>query len=76
VMCDDKCMYDEGEEMWKAKKAGRDPEYWQCSDAEERAAKDPDHDWRISFVAPLYEACYQRQGDKHWVLVSKGEGFA
>jgi hypothetical protein len=40
------------------------------------AAADPDHDWRIYFYAPLYEAEYQRQGDGCWVLIKKGEGFA
>ena len=50
--------------------------YWQCKDAEAAAAKDPDHDWRISFYAPLYDAEYQRQGVSHWVLISKGDGFA
>jgi len=45
-------------------------------DVEKLAAADPDHDWRIFFEAPLYEAEYQRQGDRHWVLVKKGPGFA
>lgn len=40
------------------------------------AAADPDADWRIFFVAPLYEAEYQRQGNNEWVLVRKGQGFA
>ena len=40
------------------------------------AKADPDHDWRISFFAPLYEAEYQRQADGIWVLIRKGEGFA
>jgi hypothetical protein len=40
------------------------------------AAADPDHDWRIYFMAPLYEAEYQRQGPYLWVLIRKGEGFA
>jgi len=44
-------------------------------DVEALAAADPDHDWRIFFFAPLYEAEYQRQGHA-WVLVRKGEGFA
>lgn len=51
-------------------------ELWNGEDAENEALKDPDHDWRVHFYAPLYEAHYQRQGDKHWVLVEKGEGFA
>lgn len=44
--------------------------------AEELAAADPDHDWRIGLIAPLSERHYQRQGEKHWVLYEKGEGFA
>lgn len=70
------CVYDENEATWKAEKEGKDPMFWQCKDAEAEALKDPDHDWRIHLVAPLYEAEYQRQGDNHWVLVRKGEGFA
>jgi len=42
---------------------------------EKLASEDPDHDWRIFFNAPLYDAEYQRQGDGVWVLVSKGWGF-
>jgi len=46
------------------------------ADVEKMALADPDHDWRIYFYAPLYEAEYQRQGDGVWVLVKKGLGFA
>ena len=46
------------------------------ADVEALASVDPDHDWRIFFFAPLYEAEYQRQGKGEWVLISKGEGFA
>lgn len=53
-----------------------DDNYWTGADAERTAAADPDHDWRVSFIAPLYEAEYQRQGEGHWVLVRKGQGFA
>jgi hypothetical protein len=42
---------------------------------ERQAKADPDHDWRVSFYAPLYDAEYQRQ-DGEWVLVAKGQGFA
>ena len=52
------------------------PEPPLVGDVEKLAAADPDHDWRIFFFAPLYEAEYQRQGDGVWVLVRKGEGFA
>ena len=32
-------------------------------DVEDMAKQDPDHDWRIFFFAPLYEAIYQRQDE-------------
>lgn len=51
-------------------------DFWTVAMVEEMAQADPDHDWRIYFHAPLYEATYQRQGDGVWVLVSKGDGFA
>jgi hypothetical protein len=50
--------------------------YKTCGDMEKLAAADPDHDWQISFYAPLYESAYQRQGENHWVLIKKGMGFA
>jgi len=49
---------------------------WTGADAEKAAAADPDHDWRISKYAPLYDAVYQRHGDGQWVLIERGEGFA
>lgn len=51
-------------------------EYMTVQEAEDIAAKDPDADWRIHIIAPLSERHYQRQGEKHWVLYEKGEGFA
>lgn len=58
-------------------KEHEDAEGWMtAAKAEELAAADPDHDWRIGLVAPLSERHYQRQGDAHWVLYEKGEGFA
>jgi hypothetical protein len=46
------------------------------AEAEEMAAADPDHDWRIHLFAPLSEVEYQRQDVGQWVLVKKGMGFA
>jgi hypothetical protein len=40
------------------------------------AAKDPDHDWRLSVQGPLWEGVYQRHGEGQWVLVEQGDGFA
>lgn len=51
-------------------------DYWNCAKAEEEAIKDPENDWRIHLIAPLSERHYQRQGDNHWVLYEKGQGFA
>lgn len=53
-----------------------DENYWTCADAEKAALADPDHDWRILIVAPLYEATYQRHGEGRWMLIEKGQGFA
>lgn len=43
---------------------------------EEQAAAAPDHDWRVHYFAPMYEAHYQRHRDGTWVLYQRGEGFA
>src|SRR5665648_985571 len=51
-------------------------ELWMTLEAEDFAKVDPDHDWRIHLVAPLSERHYQRQGECHWVLYEKGQGFA
>lgn len=51
-------------------------DYWNTQKVEDVAKTDPNHDWRINFMAPLYGAEYQRQGDGHWVLVRKDQGFA
>ena len=44
--------------------------------AEELAAADPDHDWRIVLDGPLQGLTYQRHGQMRWVLVAKNQGFA
>lgn len=54
----------------------KNEKFWTVKDAENRAKKDPDHDWRIFLDAPLSMREYQRQGENLWVLVEKGEGFA
>ena len=43
---------------------------------EDMAKKEPNHDWRIWFHAPLHEEEYQRQDDGKWVMISSGPGFA
>ena len=42
---------------------------------EEMAKLDPDHNWHVTFNAPLWEGIWQRQDGK-WLLVWKGMGFA
>jgi hypothetical protein len=49
---------------------------WTGADAERAAAEDPDHDWRITFRAALYDAVYQRHLSEQWVLIERGDGFA
>jgi hypothetical protein len=46
------------------------------ADAENLAAADPDHDWRIQIEGPLSGRTYQRQGEGNWVLVEQNVGFA
>lgn len=61
----------DGELVW----SGDDARVW-LRRFERRAAVDPDHDWRVQFYAPLSDNTYQRQGEREWVLVEKGQGFA
>jgi hypothetical protein len=68
VCRDGDCVYEEA--------TVENTKFWTGADAENAAREAPDHDWRVSFIAPLYEAEYQRQGENHWVLVKKGMGFA
>ena len=51
-------------------------EYMSVEEAEQIAIKETDNDWRIHLIAPLSERHYQRQGNNHWVLYEKGQGFA
>jgi hypothetical protein len=45
-------------------------------DFEDRAAGDPDHDWRFEIHGPLGGVVYQRHGDAEWVSVARLDGFA
>lgn len=79
VTCDGKSVYDEPMVYYDEKGEPIEDEslkYWTGADAEKAAAADPDHDWRISKFAPLYEAEYQRHDRGQWVLIRRGEGFA
>lgn len=62
--------------LWEEAQDPEAEEFPTVDSVEALAKDDPDHDWRIFFFAPLYEAEYQRQGANTWVLVRKGEGFA
>jgi len=76
VTKDGSCVYSEEQESHNSEIARSEPVFWLGKDAERVAALEPDHDWRVQFIAPLYGATYQRQGTEHWVLVAKDEGFA
>ena len=65
---DGQYVWDEGQHEWEDCMTG--------AQAEELAAADPDHDWRISLYAPLSDREYQRHGPGQWVLVKQGMGFA
>lgn len=69
-------VWSEMDAMHESERENKDPTLWEAKDAEKIAKDDPDNDWRIHFLAPMYEAEYQRQGEAHWVLISRGEGFA
>ena len=64
------------ETLWEENQEPDAEEYPTVQSVESLAKGDPDHDWRIFFYAPLYEAVYQRQGDGVWILIQKGQGFA
>ncbi|MBU1053121.1 MAG: hypothetical protein KKC46_04730 [Proteobacteria bacterium] len=65
------CLY-----MYDEMSAPAYANYMSVVQAEELAAADPNHDWRIHLIAPLSELHYQRQGKQNWILYEKGEGFA
>lgn len=67
----------DGETLWdECSDGGEYEDAHTVQMVEDMAKVDPDHDWRIFFFAPLYEAEYQRHDDGVWVLVRKGKGFA
>jgi len=45
-------------------------------DIEAMAAKDPDHDWRITKEGPLHGETFQRHGVENWVCIESNPGFA
>lgn len=44
--------------------------------AEERAAREPEHEWTLVIEGPLSGATYRREGENDWVLVETNGGFA
>lgn len=64
------------ETVWEELPHMEEEDFMTVKQAEAIAAADPRHDWRIHKVAPLSERHYQRQGENHWVLYEKGQGFA
>ena len=49
--------------------------YMTGAKAEEIAAADPDHDWRIELHGPMSGRVYQRHGAGEWVLIHQDRGF-
>lgn len=70
LLKDDKEVYREPNEPLS------DDEYMTGAKAEEIAAADPEHDWRILIHGPLSGRTYQRHGTGKWVLIEQNEGFA
>ena len=65
IMMDGTCIWDENEGTERT-----------VQDAEDMAAKEPDHDWRIHRYGPMHGETYQRQGPGLWVCVESNQGFA
>ena len=66
-----------GDELvWDEQQGDTVNKYMTGAEAEELAAKDPDHDWQIRLYAPLSNRTYQRHGPEEWALVEQGMGFA
>ena len=66
----------DGKEVWSQ---SNESDYDQClsvRQAENKARKKPNADWRIHLHGPMHGEVYQRQGNDRWVLVEKDEGFA
>lgn len=65
----------DGETVWE--ESGHEyADCWTVQRAENRAAKQPLHDWRIILHGPMHGETYQRQGKGLWVLVERNQGFA
>ena len=60
----------DGEIQWSGDDWGMTTYRWT-----RRANKEPDHDWQIEFIGPLYGETYQFQNGR-WVMVETNLGFA
>lgn len=56
--------------------AANENEFHYLAEFEAMAAKDPNHDWRVTLEAPLRGRVYQRQDVGKWVLIESTPGFA
>lgn len=45
-------------------------------DFEDRAASEPDSDWRFEVHGPLGGVVYQRHGEAEWIAIEQLDGFA
>lgn len=75
VTRDGECIYSEQNQVHEGK-----DDLWTVRDAEQMAAADPDHDWRITYVGALHGETYQRhKSGPHagkWVCIQSDQGFA
>lgn len=76
VSKDGEPIWNESDESHKAEGENRNENLWTLEDAEQAAALDPDHDWRIVKFGPLHGEVYQRQEPGKWVLIESNMGFA
>ena len=67
----------DGETIYDGERAFKeDTEPWTTQEAENAAAADPDHDWRIVKDGPMHGETFQRHGPGKWVCVKSNSGFA
>lgn len=70
-------LHRDGEPVWtEPNEPESDDEYMTGAKAEELAAADPDHDWRIVMDGPLSGRTYQRHAAGEWALIEQNQGFA
>lgn len=70
VTKDGEIIYDEAEAELSGGKI------WTVQDAENEAAKDQNHDWRINLIGGMRGRVFQRHDVGKWVLVKENYGIA